>query len=56
MYSSSIKLTGEVKIEDFGSEVTKPKHDFSDTMFIFRNDEVLVNCMRKKNGWYVGDV
>lgn len=56
MYSQSIKLTGEVKIENFGSEEPPARYDLSDTIFVFRDDEVLVNCMRNKNGWYVGDV
>lgn len=45
-----------MKVEEFESAVSKPKHNLSDTVFIFKDDEVLVNCMRNNKGWYVGDV
>ncbi len=32
------------------------RHDLSDTIFIFCNDEILINCYRKNNGWFVGDI
>jgi hypothetical protein len=30
--------------------------DLTDTIFIFCNDEILINCYRKTSGWFVGDV
>lgn len=56
MYGQSVKLEGQVKIEDHDAEEAKPKHDLSNTIFVFKDDEVLVNCFRHTTGWYMGDV
>lgn len=56
MYGESVKLEGQVKINDHDAPETKPKHDLSQTIFIFREDELFVNCFRQTTGWYMGDV
>jgi hypothetical protein len=56
MYGQSVKLEGQTKIDDHDAIDTKPKHDVSDTIFIFRDDEILIHDYRHTSGWFVGDV
>jgi hypothetical protein len=45
----------EGNINDFGAEKISQKKDLMDTIFILRDDEILINCYRRP-GWFAGDV
>lgn len=55
MFTQSVSVQGEVKLSDSNANVAA-KNDFSDTVFIFRDDEILINNFKNKSGWFVGDV
>lgn len=56
MYGQGVKIEGQIKIDDHDAFETKPKHDVRDTIFIFRDDEILIHDYRLSSGWFVGDV
>jgi len=51
----------EGNLNDFGAEKISQKKeiiqkkDLADTIFILRDDEILINCYRRP-GWFAGDV
>lgn len=55
MFTESVQVQGEVKLMDSTPAITA-KHDLSDTIFVFKDDEILINCLKKSSGWFVGDV
>lgn len=55
MFTESVQVQGEVKLMDSTPAITA-KHDLSDTIFVFKDDEILINNFKKSTGWFVGDV
>ena len=55
MFTESVQVQGEVKLVDSTPAITA-KHDLSDTIFVFKDDEILINDLKKSSGWFVGDV
>ena len=59
MYATPISLAGGKKEYDLtqpDENEILPRKDLADTIFVFRNDEMLINKFSSGTGWFVGDV
>ncbi len=51
-YGEAQVIKGEIKINDYdtGEDLTE-RHDLNDTIFIFRDDEILIHSYQKSSSW-----